>query len=426
MKGSKPLLYNPKPRLLPNFLHLETIAVLLHGGAASAHPPKRARSSAGAWPGAALLIGDSRFSGKEDVVERSRGRLDFSLSDALYKRLVSAGERAKMEEEIATTARLASYSGRLHHSFHVMVVEPGAVDQAWHYDNDSAVFFLTMLLPLTEPTPDCGRTEFFEETAPLVGVVGSSIVFDGKQLHRGTANLSQKRRIFAYLVATSESDANDGGMAGLTEHRIRFVNQTKVTDTITAQVGQWYNFQGDQVGELWPAKVHGIFWENGRKGGATMSVQWLYKKSQCDVEGWQELYEDPKERLFSLHFDEVQVSSCMGKCVVCFAPSKSREYDYIVRKFFDHIDKVVVPFERSMMNAEPVVEKASLSLFEPKEKRRYRGRGAGENVVGNASLSSPKTKKKRGRGRPRRASNSDIEEEQQDEEVEMVIELSPF
>jgi ectoine hydroxylase-related dioxygenase (phytanoyl-CoA dioxygenase family) len=81
--------------------------------------------------------------------------------------------------------------------------------KGWHYDNDSAVFFLTMLLPLTEPVADCGRTEFHEEEEPMCVSPRSALLFDGKTLHRGTANNSNAQRIFAYIAVTSERDAND-------------------------------------------------------------------------------------------------------------------------------------------------------------------------------------------------------------------------
>jgi hypothetical protein len=140
--------------------------------------PKKGRAKV--WPGAAALHGTSVFPGKVDVMERSTGRLDFKLSAKLCEQLVTEEDRAAIAEEIERVARAVGFEGEAHTSFHVMVVEPGAVDQAWHYDNDSAVFFLTLLLPLTPPKALAGRTEFQDEEAPLLVPVGSGVVFDGK------------------------------------------------------------------------------------------------------------------------------------------------------------------------------------------------------------------------------------------------------
>ena len=161
------------------------------------------------FPGAFALTGLSNFFGKVDAIERSAGRLDFALSPLLFERLVDPQDLARIESELKRVASAVAYSGPLHISHHLMVVLPGAVDQAWHADNDSAVFFQTILLPLTEPVQNCGRTEFLDEEAPMIASPGSGIIFDGKTMHRGLANKSNRKRIFAYVAVTSEMDAND-------------------------------------------------------------------------------------------------------------------------------------------------------------------------------------------------------------------------
>ncbi len=332
------------------------------------------------------MHGTSVFGGKLDAMERSAGRLDFKLSPLLYEQLVTEEDRAAVAKEIASVAKAVGFKGELHTSFHVMVVEPGAVDQAWHYDNDSAVFFLTLLMPLTPPTAKCGRTEFQDEAAPLLVPVGSCVVFDGKVFHRGTANRSPEKRIFAYVAATSEEDANDENNDGGLMEPEMVVHRSMRCGDLTITAGRWYNFQGEEKNDLWPAMVHAIFWERGRRQDAALSVQWLYNKQQCLMEGAEELYTDTKERLFSQHFDEVQVASCVSKCEVRFLPKPNTKCDYAVRQFYDHVKKQVRPLTRADIYgtrpAAPVVdasdvaggvaeegEQAVLQEAEPKQKR---------------------------------------------------------
>jgi hypothetical protein len=305
------------------------------------------------WPGAAALTGTSVFPGKVDVMERSTGRLDFKLSNKLYEQLVVEEDRAAIADEFARVAQAVGYKEAVRTSFHVMVVEPGAVDQAWHYDNDSAVFFLTLLLALTPPNPRAGRTEFLDEEKPMMVSVGSGVAFDGKVYHRGLANRSQSRRIFAYVAATSEEDANDeNNDGGLVEPEMVH-RQSLKSEGLRIVTNRWYTFQGEGKRDLWPALVLDIFWEKGRKQDVCLSVQWLYRKDQTGIPGAEALCSDPRERFYSLHYDEVQLASCVAKCDVRFLPKSTEKGDFFVRQFFDHNTKTVRPLTRADVFGEP-------------------------------------------------------------------------
>ncbi len=121
---------------------------------------------------------------------------------------------------------------------------------------------------------------------------------------------------------------------------------------------------------MWPARVHCIFWEKTRKQDAAISVQWLYRKEQCiGISDFENLYSDPRERLFSHHFDEVQVPSCISKCTVCFLPKKVENVkaDYFARLFFDQVAHSVRPLTRADINWLPPTDEPDLDAVDEKD-----------------------------------------------------------
>lgn len=137
------------------------------------------------------------------------------------------------------------------------------------------------------------------------------------------------------------------------------------------KVGNWYNFQGELESDLWPARVYAIFWEKTRRQDATLSIQWLYRKEQCvGIANRDTLYSDPQERIFSHHFDEVHVSSCVSKCTVRFLPKQPGNYDYCARLFFDHVSKEIRPLTRKDIEWRPSSSAEEKSKLEKKKRSR--------------------------------------------------------
>jgi hypothetical protein len=87
-------------------------------------------------PGALHLL-DRRSRWVLDTIERSAGRLDFSVPRVLE--LLTSDELARVDMMIEERKEAAQWTRPLHRSFHIMIVQPGAACQPYHMDNDSVL-----------------------------------------------------------------------------------------------------------------------------------------------------------------------------------------------------------------------------------------------------------------------------------------------
>lgn len=333
-----------EPTVVAEVLSKATVKFLLEGGETSSRlaAKKRQRSSQ-RWPGATRLLGLSGHAMVKERVERSKGRWDFlvpGLMDCLEPK-----ELELIEAEISRRRVATQHNGPIFFSFHIMLVLPGAEQQRFHLDHDSAKFYFTFLFPCTPPSEQAGWTEFEERqwyapgearsrAPPKLVNVGDCLIFDGKTSHRGTANHSDRDRVFAYIVASSEEDGNDLAALEtlLMERELRFLKSFRYFDQVV-KVGDFWTLQGNAKGELWPCRIVQIFHERGNDD-VLLTVQWFYEDEEASGKS-----SDPKERLYSKHLDETPISSLAYKCRVIFFPKNAKQRagcDYWAERFWDH------------------------------------------------------------------------------------------
>jgi hypothetical protein len=126
-----------------------------------------------------------------------------------------------------------------------------------------AAVYWTLLFPLTDPVDGAGYTEFEHQLwpdrksrkLPTYVPVGSCLVFDGKTSHRGTANMSNRERIFAYVAVSSEQDANVvPTLANLMEPELRYLGSVEF-DGMTITVNTFWLFHSNSASKFWIGRV---------------------------------------------------------------------------------------------------------------------------------------------------------------------------
>ena len=120
-----------------------------------------------------------------------------------------AGQILAGVEEAIRPVLDAKFPGHRIESRCLAVVPPGEPDQPWHCDLDGDTEYHTVLVPLTPTNHDAGGTDF-ERGIRYTPVRGLVYWFDGDEGHRGVANRSDSRRIFAgFVVVPHEWEGDD-------------------------------------------------------------------------------------------------------------------------------------------------------------------------------------------------------------------------
>jgi hypothetical protein len=344
-------IYSCRPFVVNEMLSLQTSENILHGVNSSAE-----RRS---WPGIVTIDSKGgRFHGLKDVVCRGFGRSDYNLSDALYERLVCQDDQEKIVKQAHELAQCHDISpSSLRYTYHIMVVRPQAVNQEYHFDNDEAEFYYTLLFPLTFDTDSCGYTEFRNIKVPQCRP-GQLLVFDGKTEHRGLANRSTRPRVFMYVVLNSSVSVADGNLAQkagsslLHEPDVRSLKTYTDQDAGEIKVGEIWEFAPDSptVDSLWVGRIEGIF-KGRREKIPTLEVRWFYSPMDANVRG------DNNERLFSAHFDETSVRSLLRKVAVKFQniahwDAKTSKERYFCFRCFDHATRKTYLHDRMLEKLE--------------------------------------------------------------------------
>ena len=321
------------PVVYDNVLSSETIRVLLNGTPQSQDETssngKRQRSTSD-WIGARRVLGKPSL-WIEDRIERSAGRVDLVAPKLLD--LLHESEKEFLMKQVQIRYRNAGWDGDVSLKFHLMIVQPGAQCQVYHVDEDNATVYYTFILPLTKPSALSGRTQFAyaqwsaDSKIPEMIPKGSCLVFDGKTMHRGTANKSNIDRIFAFVVASSSPDMNDGGIVKRLKEPWIVYHSSYFHNNQWVSVGEYWDFQGPTEEELWPAKIEEIFHEEGESSNVTLTVRWLY-----DVPG---RMDSKRERFYSNHTDESPITSLVWPCNVAFFADFDETAKYLVRRFWD-------------------------------------------------------------------------------------------
>ena len=158
-----------------------------------------------------LLHGDPAARGFiEHVSQRSKGRLDFTLTSRWYEAAMQLASFRKLHA-LAQDIRKQTDIKKIQIVWHVMTVEPSAETQDWHKDAPGKRFYKTIIIPLTYEPKDSG-TEFLQSKRPLrivcANPYGGAVVFDGRTVHRGSCHKCSHTRVFLYAAVFSGSDPN--------------------------------------------------------------------------------------------------------------------------------------------------------------------------------------------------------------------------
>ena len=99
--------------------------------------------------------------------------------------------------------------------WHVMLVQPGAIGQPVHVDNDKDRCYWTIIVALTNDVETSGGTVFLLENKKWVTVndYNNIVAFPGNVQHFGARNTSTNVRAFLYAVVQTSPDRNDGSAA---------------------------------------------------------------------------------------------------------------------------------------------------------------------------------------------------------------------
>ncbi len=263
------------------------------------------------------------------------------MSDRLYCQLLTLEEQQLFSSLARGLAKMCDYDGEIHTSFHLMVSLPQSVDQAYHVDNDTMAFFYTLIFPLTSTSLESGRTQFMDEKQPLFPQPGDLLFFDGHTWHRGSRNISNAVRAFAYLRICSGKDANETN----THLDDVLVDVPLIRyNEVTLKVGSCYSLQGTG-NDLWVARIEKIL-SNKVDGDVLVNVRWLY--DQKDLPSG--LYQlEARERLFSAHFDDVNPTAFLCELDVHILSPRDTATDpregLWARKFYDHRSKTLRELE---------------------------------------------------------------------------------
>ncbi len=158
-----------------------------------------------------------------DIAERYLGRLDYrcGFTGLVFDEV--AEPIAQLIKQISPLIDFRYYWGAipsapgsgptdLHRDFYSILNTTPGMDLS-PFDRDLPPYYLTVLIPLMEITAENGPTEFIKGShrhlhveeegseifSPLLSP-GDFVVFDGRTLHRGSANRSKEERVLGYMT----------------------------------------------------------------------------------------------------------------------------------------------------------------------------------------------------------------------------------
>jgi len=158
-----------------------------------------------------------------DIAERFPGRLDYRCGltglvfDKVARPIVQLVKQLSPQIDFryywgAIPSAAGSGPTNLHRDIYPLLNTTPGVDMS-PLDRDLPPYYFTVLIPLMEITPENGPTQFIkgslkhlhvdESQATLFSPClspGDFVIFDGRTLHRGSANRSQEERVIAYMT----------------------------------------------------------------------------------------------------------------------------------------------------------------------------------------------------------------------------------